>query len=103
MKEILAIIRPEKMGATREALEKQGLDVIVYCDALGRGKEKGAISPREMADENLPRLPFVKKRFITFLCPDSKVEACLKAIQSVNRTGKIGDGKVFVLPVEEVS
>jgi nitrogen regulatory protein PII 2 len=99
MKEILAIIRPDKLQPTREALHPLGIDFIVESDVLGRGREKGVSHPKYLAEGTSTNINFLKKRVLSFLCPEEKVNECLASMIEVNRTGRIGDGKIFVMPV----
>lgn len=102
MKEIIAILRPEQLASTQELLFEKGIDSITIFDALGRGREAGMMKGAETVEGATSRVPFLKKRMISFLCPVKKVRECLEAIVEANQTGRVGDGKIFVSPVEVV-
>ena len=100
MKEILAILRPETLQESLAILLEKGVDSIAVYDALGRGREAGRTSETERGDEALSRVPFLKKRMISFTCADRKVEEFLRILVEANQTGRVGDGKIFVSPIE---
>jgi nitrogen regulatory protein PII 2 len=109
MKEVLAIIRMNKMNETKQALVDAGFASFTARKVNGRGKGKvdfqllrGAAEGHEEAISQLspgPRL--VPKRMIKIVVADTVVPTIVKTILDVNRTGNPGDGKVFVLPVRE--
>jgi nitrogen regulatory protein PII 2 len=110
MKEILAFIRPNRMSATRDALAEAGFPGFTCRACLGRGKEmlplnvEGIINETltAPADEILLRHSrLIVKRYITIVVEDAETERAVDVIISTNRTGNIGDGKIFVLPVTE--
>ncbi len=106
MKEILAIVRMNKMNQTKRALSEVGITSMTARDALGRGKgivdvqllegaEKGyeeAISQLGQSGRMIP------KRALIVVVPDELVSKTVNTIIQVNRTGKSGDGKIFVSP-----
>lgn len=106
MKEIIAIVRMNKMNQTKRALSEVGIISITARDALGRGKglvdvqllegaEKGyeeAIAQLGQAHRMIP------KRAILIVVPDELVDRTVKTLIRVNQTGKSGDGKIFVMP-----
>jgi nitrogen regulatory protein PII len=98
MKMIEAIIKPFKLEAVREAL--QGLDIqgLTVSDVRGFGRQKGHTELYRGAEYVVDFQPKVK---LEILIPDSQLDAVLDAIQSAASSGKIGDGKIFVLPVGE--
>jgi nitrogen regulatory protein PII 2 len=106
MKEIFAIVRMNKMNQTKRALSEAGISSITARDALGRGKGlvdvqllKGAEKGYEEAISQLGQTQrMVPKRAILVVVPDEMVEKTVTTIMRVNRTGKSGDGKIFVLP-----
>jgi nitrogen regulatory protein PII 2 len=106
MKEIFAIVRMNKMNQTKRALSEAGVSSITARDALGRGKGlvdvqllKGAERGYEEAISQLGQTQrMVPKRAILVVVPDEMVEKTVSTIIRVNRTGKSGDGKIFVLP-----
>jgi len=109
MKEILAIVRMNKMNQTKRALSEVGISSITGRDALGRGKGlvdiqllEGAEKGYEEAISQLGQTQrLVPKRAILIVVPDELVEKTVTTIMMVNQTGKSGDGKIYVLPCLE--
>jgi len=122
MKEITAIIRRDKLPETKTALDNLGYPSLTIQSVEGRGKQRGAMcaemdaempdsyctavklrpTPSAYAlDHTLPKVAlFVPKRQLTIVVPDDVVTTVVKAIIKVNQTGKAGDGKIFVSPIE---
>ena len=96
MKEITAIIRPGKWSATAKALKDAGVTAMTRHRAMGRGKQKGL----QAADGKIS-VRLLPKWWLMFVVKEAQVEAALAAIQLANRSGEIGDGKIFVSPVAE--
>jgi nitrogen regulatory protein PII 2 len=108
MKEIMAIVRMNMMNKTKKALTDVGISSMTAKDCLGRGKglvdfkvlagaEKGyeeAVSQLGQSQRLIP------KRLLVVVVPDKLVNKTIKAIIRVNQTGKSGDGKVFVMPLQ---
>lgn len=97
MKLIKAIIRPERFDFVKKALEDQGLYAMTVTEVMGRGEQKGiSLKYRggTMAIELLPKI------VIEVVVHDSIETSVLTAIENAAKTGKIGDGKIFVIPVE---
>ena len=99
MKRIEAIIRPFKLDDVREALKAIGVDGMTIYDVRGHGRQKGHKEVYRGQEYEVDLLPKVK---VEMVISDSRVEETVKAIVEAARTGKIGDGKVFIYPVEEV-
>lgn len=99
MKKIEAIIKPFKLDEVKEALHEIGLQGITVTEAKGFGRQKGHTELYRGAEYVVDFLPKVK---IEIVLEDSMVERALEAIQTAARTGRIGDGKIFVTSVEEV-
>ncbi len=107
MKEVIAIIRINKMNETKRALADAGIYSLTARKVNGRGRGKintlllkGAESGYEEAINQLgsgPRL--FPKRMLTIVVPDARVPVVVKAVIDVNKTGSPGDGKIFVLPL----
>lgn len=97
MKKIEAIIKPFKLDDVIEALTELGLEGVSVSEIRGFGRQKGRTEIYKGAEYVVDFLPKVK---IETVIPDELVEPALQAIQKAAATGKIGDGKVFVLPVE---
>jgi nitrogen regulatory protein PII 2 len=122
MKEIIAIIRRDKLPETKKALEDLGYPSLTIQSVDGRGKQKGAMcaemdsempdsfctavklkpTPSAYAlDHTLPKIAlFVPKRLLTIVVPDDVVTKVVKSLIKVNQSGKAGDGKIFVSPVQ---
>jgi len=99
MKKIEAIIKPFKLDEVKEALHEVGLQGITVTEAKGFGRQKGHTELYRGAEYVVDFLPKVK---IEIVLEDELVERALEAIQTAARTGRIGDGKIFVSNVEEV-
>ena len=98
MKKIEAIIKPFKLDEVKEALQEVGLQGITVTEAKGFGRQKGHTELYRGAEYVVDFLPKVKIEIV--LLPE-QVEPALDAILKAARTGRIGDGKIFVLDVEE--
>ena len=107
MKEVIAIVRMNMMNRTKKALTEAGVDAFFACEAQGRGKGlvdpgilAGAGAGYEEAVELLgERGKLYSKRIVTVVVPDDEVDGVVQAVIEANKTGKPGDGKIFVLPV----
>src|SRR3954447_24603972 len=97
MQLITAIIRPNKVDDVREALEKIGVSGMTVTEVRGHGQQKGHTAIYRGKEYNVSLLP---KMQIETVVSDSTVDATIKAIIGAARTGEIGDGRVFVTPVE---
>jgi len=98
MKKIEAIIKPFKLDEVKEALHEIGLQGITVIEAKGFGRQKGHTELYRGAEYVVDFLPKVK---IEVVLDDHLVERAIEAIQQAAYTGRIGDGKIFVTPVEE--
>lgn len=99
MKLITAIIKPFKLDEVREALSAIGVQGITVTEVKGFGRQKGHTELYRGAEYVVDFLPKVK---IEAGVPDAIVDRVIEAIEASARTGKIGDGKVFVYPLEQV-
>jgi nitrogen regulatory protein PII 2 len=105
MKEIVAVLRLNKVQPTRDALAEKGFYSMTVQPVLGRGRQKGleyeieGLPPVEHHDG--PRIHYLPKRMVLIVVSDDQVKDVVDTIMTVNRTGNIGDGKIFVCPVEE--
>ena len=99
MKKIEAIIKPFKLEEVREALSALGVTGLTVTEVKGFGRQKGHTELYRGAEYVVDFLPKVK---VELVVADSVVEATLDAIVKAARTGKIGDGKIFVTNVEQV-
>lgn len=99
MKQIEAIIKPFKLDEVKEALTKVGIQGMTITEVKGFGRQKGHTELYRGAEYSVDFLPKVK---IQILVPDDKAAQVVEAVVNTARTGKIGDGKIFIVPVEEV-
>ena len=98
MKKVEAIIKPFKLDDVKDALHDVGVSGITVTEVKGFGRQKGHTELYRGAEYVVDFLPKVK---VEIVVPDERLEACIEAIQKAARTGRIGDGKIFVLNVEE--
>ncbi len=99
MKKIEAIIKPFKLDEVKEALHDVGLQGITVVEAKGFGRQKGHTELYRGAEYVVDFLPKVK---IEVVCEDAVAEKAIEAIMTSARTGRIGDGKIFVSTIDEV-
>ena len=99
MKLVTAIIKPFKLEEVREALSGIGVQGVTVTEVKGFGRQKGHTELYRGAEYVVDFLPKVK---IELVVKDADVERCIEAIVKAAKTGKIGDGKIFVTPVEQV-
>jgi nitrogen regulatory protein P-II 1 len=99
MKKIEAIVKPFKLDEVREALAEIGVNGLTVTEVKGFGRQKGHTELYRGAEYVVDFLPKIK---VEIVLADSLVEATIEAIIKAARTGKIGDGKIFVTPVEQV-
>ena len=98
MKKIEAIIKPFKLDEVKEALQEVGLQGITVTEAKGFGRQKGHTELYRGAEYVVDFLPKVK---VEVVLSDELVDRAVEAIRSAAQTGRIGDGKIFISPVEE--
>jgi nitrogen regulatory protein P-II 1 len=99
MKKIEAIIRPERLDAVREALDEKGFPGMTVTEVKGRGRQKGITLQWRAGDYRVNFLPKVKLEIIV---DDKDAETVIDTLCEAAKTGKIGDGKIFVSPLEDV-
>jgi nitrogen regulatory protein PII len=99
MKKIEAIIKPFKLDEVKDALQALDIKGLTITEVKGFGRQKGHTEIYRGAEYVVDFIPKVK---LELILDDGQVPAALKTLQESARTGKIGDGKIFVLPVEEV-
>ena len=99
MKKIEAIIKPFKLDEVKEALQEIGLQGMTVIEAKGFGRQKGHTELYRGAEYVVDFLPKLK---IEVVVDDAQLDGALEAIQKAAKTGKIGDGKIFVLDVSNV-
>jgi nitrogen regulatory protein P-II 1 len=98
MKKIEAIIKPFKLDEVKEALQELGAQGLSVIEVKGFGRQKGHTELYRGAEYVVDFLPKVK---VEVVLPDDQVDAAIEAIIAAARTDKIGDGKIFVTPVEQ--
>lgn len=99
MKKITAMIKPFKLDDVREALNDMGIQGMIVSEVKGFGRQKGHTEVYRGAEYAVDFLP---KMQIDIVVGDDAAERVMEAIIESARTGKVGDGKIFVMPVEEV-
>ena len=99
MKKVTAIVKPFKLDEVREALSAIGVQGVTVTEVKGFGRQKGHTELYRGAEYVVDFLPKVK---VEVVIPDSLVDRAIEAIVKAARTGKIGDGKIFVTAVEQV-
>jgi nitrogen regulatory protein P-II 1 len=99
MKKIEAIIRPHKLEEVREALLEAGFHGMTILEVKGVGRQKGHTEVYRGSEYKVDFLPKIKLELVV---PDHRLEAALSTILKTAKTGQVGDGKIFVLPAEEV-
>jgi nitrogen regulatory protein P-II 1 len=98
MKKIEAIIKPFKIEEVKDALSELGIEGMTVTEVKGFGRQKGHTEIYRGSEYTVDFLPKIK---LEVVLADGAVEGAIKAIVEAAKTGKIGDGKVFVIPVED--
>jgi len=99
MKKLEAIIKPYKLDEVKEALSKEGILGMTMSEVKGFGRQKGHTELYRGAEYVVDFLPKIK---IEIVLDDEQVKRVTEIIESAARTGKIGDGKIFILPIDDV-
>jgi nitrogen regulatory protein P-II 1 len=97
MRKIEAIIRPERLQQVQDALDELGVSGLTVSDVVGCGRQKGYTEQYRGSRANISLLPKIK---VESVVPSALVDRAVEAIVDGARTGEIGDGRVFVYPVE---
>ena len=100
MQLITAIIKPHQLDTVKEALEAYGISGMTISEASGFGRQKGHSEVYRGAEYTVDLVPKVR---VEILVSDAQADAVLDAVVSAARTGQIGDGKVWVIPVDQVT
>jgi nitrogen regulatory protein PII len=98
MKKIEAVIKPFKLEEVKDALGEVGVEGMTVSEVKGFGRQKGHTEIYRGSEYTVDFLPKIK---VELVVPDARVDAAVAAIVKSAKTGKIGDGKVFVVPVDE--
>ncbi len=113
MKEVMAFIRTNKVNRTKEALANAGFPAFSCRPCLGRGKksldatvlnyimEAGELPVSKVGEAFTETARLIPKRFFSLVLDDEQVDLAVKTIINVNQTGNPGDGKIFVIPIQE--
>src|ERR1700742_2842394 len=99
MKKIEAIVKPFKLEEVKDALAEVGIQGMTVCEVKGFGRQKGHTEIYRGSEYTVDFLPKIKLETVV---ADNQVAMAVETIIKAARTGKIGDGKIFVLPIEEV-
>jgi len=98
MKKIEAVIKPFKLEDVKNALHEAGIQGMTITEVKGFGRQKGVTEVYRGAEYHIPFIPKVK---LEIVINDDILDSIVKVIQEAAQTGEIGDGKIFILPVEE--
>ena len=99
MKLVVAIVKPHRLDEVKEALQDLGVNGLTTTDVEGFGRQRGHTEIYRGAEYQVDFVPKVK---LEVLCDDDQVSGVVDAVAKAARTGKIGDGKIWVVPVEQV-
>lgn len=114
MKEVLAVIRMNKINQTKEALAEAGLPAFTAAKVMGRGSRpvdfevrrallEDAVPPPEALASLAQGPRLIAKRMLSVVVPDDAVATAVETLVAANQTGNPGDGKIFVLPINEAA
>ena len=103
MKEVVAVIRPNKWQVSVDAAFAVGADSYLHIRVMGRGRQRGLRYMRPVNGEDDGVMQFLPKRMLTWLVPDEMAAPLVHALIAVNKSDNYGDGKVFVCAVEELA
>jgi nitrogen regulatory protein P-II 1 len=98
MKKVEAIIKPFKLDEVKDALGDAGIEGMTVSEVKGFGRQKGHTEIYRGSEYTVDFLPKIK---LELVLPDDRIDAAVSAIIRAAKTGKIGDGKIFITPVEE--
>jgi nitrogen regulatory protein P-II 1 len=99
MKLVKAVIRPDKVNEVKDALVGNGLKGMTVTEVKGFGRQRGHTEVYRGAEY---KTDFIRKAKLEMVMEDNSVHQVVETIQAITRTGKIGDGKIFIIPVESV-
>ena len=99
MKVVIAVVKPHKLDEVKEALRDVGVSGLTTTDVEGFGRQRGHTEVYRGAEYQVDFVPKVK---VEILLADDQVQGVVNALTKAARTGKIGDGKIWVMPVEQV-
>ncbi len=106
MKEVIAIIRPKKVGPTKDALEKLGYPGVTAVQVLGRGHQRGIAaevsidsSAELLSHGRTAGMKYIPKRLLSIVVHDEDAASVVQEVIKINQSAQIGDGKIFICPV----
>ncbi len=99
MKLVVAVVKPHKLDEVKESLRDAGVNGLTSTEVEGFGRQRGHTEVYRGAEYQVDFVPKVK---VEVLCEDDQVDGVVEAVTKSARTGKIGDGKIWVVPVEQV-
>lgn len=102
MKEIIAIIRPEKYLPTTVAVTESGAEEVMEQRVMGRGRQGGLRYLRPGTEGQSESVQFLPKRMLSWWVTEERVDAMVEAIIRTNGTSRYGDGKIFICPLDDV-
>ncbi len=102
MKEVIAVIRPEKWKSSVDAAHSVGASTYTHQRVMGRGRQRGLRYMRPVNGRDDGVMQFLPKRMLTWAVPDELATLLAHALVAANRSDNYGDGKVFVCPVGEL-
>lgn len=97
LKEVIAVIRSGKWPENKKQLEEHGFESYTRYRVLGRGRQGGV----KYAGNAEGGIAFLPRLWVTVVVPDERVEALVEVLLCANRTGEVGDGKIFICPLSE--
>lgn len=98
MKMVIAVIRPHKLQDIKDALSNTGVAGLTVMDVRGWGRQKGQVERYRGSEYSVDLIP---KTYVQIAVEDEQVEEAIQAIRKAAHTGEIGDGKIFVMPLED--
>ncbi len=98
MKMVMAVIRTDRLQAVKDALEDAGIGAMTITDVRGRGQQHGLTFSNRVGTIKVDE---IEKTKVETVVEDSQVKAAIEAIKEGAKTGKMGDGRIFVIPVEQ--
>jgi nitrogen regulatory protein P-II 1 len=99
MKKIEAIIKPFRLDDVKNELQSMGIHGMTVTEVKGHGRQKGHKEIYRGAEYNVDLIPKIK---VELVVPDSMTDRVVETIMKTARTGKIGDGKIFIMPVDDI-
>lgn len=102
MKEVIAILRPTRWQQTKERLAELNISAFTQCRVLGRGKERGLHYLPKSGTSSNEGIRSIPKRMVWWAIEDHQLHDLIHTLFAIHQTDQIGDGKIFVLPIDKV-